>query len=149
MQLRQYDCASARVCTRLRTLWSSSVLHYSFGWQSRGPHPLALPHHTHSHCELQQQPVCIRDPSTGVNLPQDHRRTRLDWVNVFPRHPLTPTDFWPDVNGIVCEMAVWHGLSNNPIHLFKHTHICMNEYKKLFIIRKKLRGLYLLKIYFN
>lgn len=44
-------------------LRSRNTLHYSFGWQSRGPYPLALPHHS-TGLQQQQQAVCMPDLDT-------------------------------------------------------------------------------------
>lgn len=37
-------CVKCDACARCG-LSSKNTLHYSFGWQSEGPYPLALPHH--------------------------------------------------------------------------------------------------------
>lgn len=91
MQLRQYDCVSVHVCTRLRTLWSSNALHYSFGWQSRGPHP-ATPHtltlRAPTAARLHSRPEHQSESAAG---PSAHRTGLLG--ERFPSTPSTPTDF--------------------------------------------------------
>jgi len=58
-------CVKCDACAQCG-LSSRNTLHYSFGWQSRGPYPLALPHHNAPLWAAAA--VCMPDLDTNVDL---------------------------------------------------------------------------------
>lgn len=65
-------CEKFDACARCG-LRSRNTLHYSFGWQSRGPYPLALPHHsTRLHAATAAASLHAR-PGHHANLQEDYQ----------------------------------------------------------------------------